>query len=388
MKTEKFMKTPRCSKGGVKIHDSENQPTGYDDDQLAFYNKIKNEQKHTGVRIAKTDNNYTADPFGGIDPFKNPEGEKEVTVKKVDNIMDIDLNINNYSQKELYKLFGIQNNTALTKDIMKICKKTVLKTHPDKSGIDRKYFLFFSQAYKRIFSIYEFQNKADSGEIKVQVNDQFDSNQQQQAAALNHLFENNKSLKKTTNFNEWFNEQFDKHQVEDDTQNGYGDWLQSDENVENIDKISESNLSSEIEKRKKQQQSVTEYKGISTQYFSAFGGTSLIQHNNDFNSSSLFSGDGMGYTDLKQAYAESLIPVTEEDYNKIPKFKTVDEYNRYRSSQDIAIPDKEQSMKQLYKMNEKDDEESRALAFHLAKQSEQVEKNSQSFWSNIKQLKN
>ena len=43
---------------------------------------------------------------------------------------------------------------------MREAKKIVLKTHPDKSRLEPKYFLFFSQAYKKIFQIYEFQNKS------------------------------------------------------------------------------------------------------------------------------------------------------------------------------------------------------------------------------------
>ena len=96
----------------------------------------------------------------------------------------------------------------------------------------------------------------------------------------------------------------------------------------------------------------------------------------------------MGFTDLKQAYVQSVIPVTEEDYNKIPKFSTIDEYNRYRNSVDMSIPTKEESMKQLYNQNKMDEDQNTALAYHLAKQSEEVSLKKQQFWSSIKQLKN
>jgi hypothetical protein len=36
--------------------------------------------------------------------------------------------------------------------------------------------------------------------------------------------------------------------------------------------------------------------------------------------------DGLGFTDLRQAYEESVIPVTEEDYNNMPKYKNMNEY--------------------------------------------------------------
>lgn len=378
---KQFTKTPRCNKSGIKIH---NTPSS--DDQEQFFNKIKSEKKHTGVRIQKTDNNYKSDPFGGIDPFKNPDGDNKVQIQKTDSIDTIDLNINNYSKNELYKLFGIDNNTSLTIDIMKICKKTVLKTHPDKSGMDGKYFIFFSKAYKRLHSIYQFQNKGE-GEIQFQNNNFSDNQNKANFEVLNNMFDKNKSLRKTNNFNEWFNDLFEKNKL-DENNSGYGDWLKSNEDVEEISEISPKNLDSEIEKKKKHLQSITEYKGISQQYFSSFGGSTLLDQNSNFTSGDLFSKDSMGFTDLKQAYVESVIPVTQEDYNKIPKFATIDEYNRYRSSVNMSIPTKEESMKQLYQQNKIDEDENTALAYHLAKQSEEVSAKNKQFWSSIKQLKN
>ena len=63
----------------------------------------------------------------------------------------VDLEINNYSVEELFGLFHIQH---LDEETMKTAKKIVLKTHPDKSKLDPKYFLFYSQAYRRLFGIY------------------------------------------------------------------------------------------------------------------------------------------------------------------------------------------------------------------------------------------
>jgi hypothetical protein len=389
-KNNQILKTTRCTKGEVKIHPSENDcKSGYNDDQTQFYTKIKEQNKPSGVRINLTNNNYLHDPFDGIDPFLNPDGEKNVEVKEAANLGHLDLNIDNYSQPELYKLFGIEDNHILTNAILKICKKTVLKTHPDKSGIDSKYFLFFSKAYKRLFSIYEFQNKTENKLSNKDNSDNSEYYDSSKTGALDQMFQKNKSLKETDNFNKWFNEQFDKHKIDDGLEKGYGTWLKSDENVENLCNISSrANLASEIEKKKKQLQSVTEYKGVTTQYFATSNGCSLMDYNNNYNSSGLFSNDGIGYTDLKQAYIESVIPVTEDDYNKMPKFKNVDEYNRYRNSVDMTLPSKEESMRKLYQENAVHDEQSTALAFHFAKQSEKTKQNEQLFWSNIKQLDN
>ena len=93
----------KCSKAGIKIHESNN------DGQLDFYNKIKNQNKHTGVRVVNGENEYNIDPFDGVNPFNNPEGEKEINSVIYDKASydKLDLNIDNYSQTDLYKLFGM-----------------------------------------------------------------------------------------------------------------------------------------------------------------------------------------------------------------------------------------------------------------------------------------
>ena len=40
-----------------------------------------------------------------------------------------------------------------TEEQLKQCKKAVLKTHPDKSGLDKEVFLF-SKAYKVLYGVY------------------------------------------------------------------------------------------------------------------------------------------------------------------------------------------------------------------------------------------
>ena len=380
----KCHKTSGCPKSGIKIHESNNNcEKGYDDDQIEFYNKIKNQNKHTGVRIEASKNEYNLDPFNGTNPFSNPDGEKEINITyDKSSYNKLDLNINNYSQTELYALFGIQSQT-LTEDIMKISKKTVLKTHPDKSGLEPKYFLFFSTAYKRLYSIYTFQNK--STQKTENKSEYYDSNNE---IVLDKMFEKDKSLKEPINFNKWFNDQFDKHKTEDQPDTGYGDWLKSDEDIVDLGNVSQANMASEMEKRKKQVQSLTTYNGVNTQYANTFGGSSLMDYNNNFTSGSLFTNDGMGYTDLKQAYVESVIPVTAEDYNNMPKFRNVEEYKRHRDTVDTKPLDKEKSMKQLYTDNKIQEEESVALAYYYAKQAEKNKQNSQMFWSSMKQLTN
>jgi curved DNA-binding protein CbpA len=341
-----------------------------------------------GIKIRDTGNNKSVDPFAGLNPFSNPTEQVKYSHSpqnfNKEEYNKLDLNIENYSIEELFKLFG-QNTTTIDENILKNCKKIVLKTHPDKSQLDEKYFLFFSKAFKKLQGIFEFQNKINTNK-KNDTNEYFNSNNN---VILDNVFENNKKLKDPNNFNEWFNEQFSKHHLNDSTETGYGDWLKSDEDIDfSSSNISKSNMASEMDKRKKKVQTLIPYQGIGEQFASTFGGSSLITFDDNFSSGSLFSCDGIGFTDLRQAYVESVIPVTEDDFNKTAKFKNINEYTRHRETLDTKPLSKEESIQQLFYENKQKDEESAALAFYYAQQSEKVKINQDKFWSGLKQLTN
>jgi hypothetical protein len=339
----------------------------------------------TGIKIKNTGNDYKHDPFAGVDPFKNQTREVERVDINYDktNYESLDLNIENYSREELYKLFGFKTSTILTEENMKEARKVLLKTHPDKSHLNNKYFIFFGKAYNKLKEIHEFQNK--SNKKTTDNNEYFDAENVQ---VLDKMFNMKKDLKDPKNFNDWFNQQFEKHKLEDTTENGYGNWLKSDEDIvftpQNINKDS---IGREMEKLKKEIQTLTPYKGFSNSFnSSSVGGSSLMEYNSNFSSSSLFSGGKMSYIDLKQAYTESVIPVTEDDFNKVQQFKSIDEYKRHRDSVEIKPLSTEEALRQLYQEDKQKNEESAALAFHYAQQSEKAKQNNNSFWSGLKQL--
>ena len=342
----------------------------------------------TGIKIKNNGNDYTSNPFADVDPFKNTK--KEIDAVNVSygktQYESLDLNIENYSREELYNLFGFKTSIDLTEEIMKEAKKIVLKTHPDKSRLDDKYFIFFGKAYKKLTDIYEFHNKTNK---KPSNYDTFVDEPNNKI--LDKMFTLKKDLKEPANFNEWFNSQFDKHKLDDPVENGYGNWLKSDEDIiftpQNMNKDS---IGKEMDKRKKEIQSITTYKGVGDAFSrSSAGGASLMNYDSNFSSNSLFGGDNrVGYTDLKQAYVESVIPVTEDDYNKIQKFKSVDEYKRHRENTSMVYCSKEESLRQLYDIEKQSNEESAALAFYYAQQTEKSKKNSENFWSGLKQITN
>ena len=85
------------------------------------------------------------------------------------NEREMDLDMNNYTYDDLLSLFKLKYDFNETD--LKNAKKIVLKMHPDKSRLAPKYFLFFSKAYKQVYSIYEFKNKTEKTEKMEDVKD-------------------------------------------------------------------------------------------------------------------------------------------------------------------------------------------------------------------------
>ena len=333
-----------------------------------------------GIKIHESNNDYKCNPFQSNATQSNATQSNATQSNATPNTQiytnqqpksGIDLNIENYSLNDLYNLFKITNQT-LTDDIMKDAKKIVLMTHPDKSRLEPKYFLFYSAAYKRLYSIYEFQNKSSRKNVMLE-----DHNPDENNRLLDNMFQKNTKLKDTKNFNSWFNDQFEKRKVGDANENGYGDWLKSDEGIYDVGQVSKANMAQEFEKQKKQIQSLTVYGGVNDMYASTFGGTLLGQQDN-------YTADG--YTDLRQAYVESVIPVTQDDYNNRTKYRNIEELKSSRTT-DKPL-DKETAMKQLHDQQLKQENVCVATAYYYAQQTEQALKNNKSFWAELRQLTN
>jgi hypothetical protein len=90
------------------------------------------------------------------------------------------LDITMYSFQDLLNLFGIKSKIISTEEI-KSAKRKVLMMHPDKSGLDANYFLFYKKALDIVYHYYleiNKQNQSMSEENteyknKVRFNDNF-----------------------------------------------------------------------------------------------------------------------------------------------------------------------------------------------------------------------
>jgi len=322
-------------------------------------------------------NKKTPCPKSGIKIHETSE-QRQTYKRRVDYhdtpMAELDLNLDNYSLNDLFNLFNIHDD-ILNEEIMKNSKQITLKMHPDKSHLDSKFFIFFAKAYKRLNEIYEFQNKS----IKKKQNISDSSMSEDNIRILNNL-KNQPKFKDEANFNQWFNENFEKYRLDDPNERGYGDWLKSNDNFLDVNEnVSMSNMNQVFEQKKKQVQALTVYNGIQND-MASFRGSNFSLLNDGVNFS---SGN---YTDLKQAYTETVIPVTLEDYEKMPKFNNLEEYISHRENVNVTPIDKLEAMRMLESQERNTEKESQALAYKYAREAEKAKEKQNMFWSALKQL--
>jgi hypothetical protein len=286
------------------------------------------------------------------------------------SVTDIDLNIENYELADLLALFKL--DFEFDAEDLKRVKKMVMQTHPDKSALDKTYFLFFSAAYKIIFSIHEFRHKSS----KTQSTEYTVEKDEEKELLL-------KGLQKKPNFNKIFNELFEKHRIKDDeNETGYGSWIKSDENMDTRTTTFQQ-MNATFEQKKREVKELIPYKEIEEMGQSS-GQFDLTRDKPEYYTSALFSS--LQYEDLKKAHVESVIPVTHEDYLARPKFKNVLEMQAdpvYNDTKPLSLSQAKDYLQQRQSYQAQNDVH---RAYKLAKQDEVVRKANEGWMSGFKQI--
>jgi hypothetical protein len=345
-------KSSSCPKAGIKIHET-------------YPNNSINNNVNDNINNNLNNSQYASFKYSS---------NNNITLLNAEN-SNFDFNIDNYSLNGLYKLFNIDPNNGLNNNTIKSAKAFTLKTHPDKSKLDPKYFIFYSKAFNKLNEIYQYQNKSTKtfshdnnyeNEFSKFYNDDNKN-------ILDKFIETNKKMSESSNFNQWFNEQFEKYDLEHKKNDGYGEWLKSNDNMHEFNgKVTSENLNEQFNKHKKDMLALSVYKSPFDDYES------------DDYSANLNSGN-LG-SDLKSVYSQTVIPVSEDDFDKINKYKNINEYKNMRETQDIKPLDEKESEKLLYNKRLKDEETSAAKAYEYAVQLEQSKKQNDGFWSSLKFL--
>lgn len=297
---------------------------------------------------------------------------------------NLDLDIDNYDYEDILNLFKL--NINFQEYDLKNAKKQLLNMHPDKSGLDKKYFLFFSSAYKMLYRIYQFREKAKLSENKdldYENTDYIDLEENNNKEIINHLREN-KTLD-PNNFNKWFNTLFEKVKITTEYEDGgYGNWLKSNQDLDENLKINNlSSMNEAIERKKENLKNniIISHKSIMEYNDNNF--CDLTNSKVENYSSNMFSS--LQYEDLKKAHTETVVPVTNSDFNL--QYKTIDEANEIRKRQNLTPLSQNQAIEYFNNNINNENIINSRRAFKLLKQEETIEKVNKQWWSSLKQLK-
>jgi len=301
------------------------------------------------------------------------------------NIETIDLDINNYDYKDILDLFKL--NHDFNKNQLKNAKQIVLSMHPDKSRLDKKFFLFFSKAYKILLSIYEFREKTNQSQNLSLPNEKIEylaTKDEYNEKIIENLRENNKFTDK--NFNKWFNKMFEEIKLNNDyNDEGYGDWLKND-NDHNHDNLYCNNLNEINEKINIKKQLLRENQLAKFSQISEFNNTSYCDITNSKPqeySSGLFSK--FQFEDLKKAHEESIVPVTDDDYQK--NYNSIDDIKIKRQQQNLEPLNENKAAEIMNNRNTQENIINSHRAYKLYQQQELIESANKKWWASLKQIK-
>ena len=257
------------------------------------------------------------------------------------------LNVHMYSFDELLNLFNM--TYQITHDDLLRAKKKVMMTHPDKSKLDAKYFLFYKKAFDIIHEFYKNQNKHksevfDREYITNDIDNQDPSSNKEMSKQINNI--------PTTKFQKTFNKLFEENMTSkpDPTKN---EWFTNEDTIYNInDSVTKSNMNQMFEKVKNQQSNLVKYKGIQQIHTSGNTGNSLYDDNDDeYVSADIFGK--LKFDDLRKVHKDqTVIQVSEKDFQNVPKYNSVDQFVRVRGNQSLTPLEKQKAEELLYLQNE------------------------------------
>ena len=298
--------------------------------------------------------------------------------------MEVDLNLENYNLQDLLNLFELSNNFNIND--LKSIKKKVLQLHPDKSRLDKEYFLFYCKAYRMVKNIYDFKNKKqeslDSNNATVEYVaeelDEFDSKGKR--LLLDKILKKEKA-----DFNKWFNENFEKMNIEEEERkNGYGEWFKSNEDVDTTE-TTLNMMHQKITEKKEHLSSIVKRHDIQdTNYNSSSNYKELDSGIPESYSSNMFSK--LPYEDLRKAHTETVVPVSANDYNKVLKFNNVETLRQHRHSQNIKPLTEGEASNFMSDREKMEDQKSTKLAYKLTREEEKTAEASKTWWGNLRLL--
>lgn len=300
--------------------------------------------------------------------------------------MEHNLDIHTYSLKDILELFDLDYDIAI--EDLKRAKKKVLMTHPDKSRLEAKYFLFYKKAFDIIVKFYENQHR--------QNRDVNPKNTQYVANNTNDLDANTSSkigqkIKEMNarDFHSKFNELFEENMINkvDTTKN---QWFTNENNHINVDEtVTSGNMGRVLDNVRDRQDAVVKYSGVRVLNSNGSVNNDYYEDDNDdyYVESDPFSK--LKFDDLRKVHKDQTIfNVSEKDYNKVKKYSSVDHFVRERGKQSLTPIEKQEAEMLLQRQDKQYREKMMRKEYESTLKTNEYANKNKSILSRFLQIKN
>ena len=301
------------------------------------------------------------------------------------SVNEHNLNIHLYSLDDLLGLFNLTYD--ITYEDLKRAKKTVLMTHPDKSKLDSKYFLFYKKAFDIIIRFHDNQNKQ-----RKQVNPQntiYSTNDDKDLSNTKNVTSIINDMSKK-DFQHKFNDLFEKNMSKkiDTTKN---EWFQNDESTfKTTENVNASNMGTIFNTIKDKQSGLVRYRGVENMVTKNTNSSNYyddIEDDDSYVVSDPFSK--LKFDDLRKVHKdETVFSVSERDFNKVTKYSSVDHFMRARSNQSTTPMEKQEAEMMLAQQDKTYREKMMKHEYASNLQNIQYEEKNKSVLSNFLRIKN
>lgn len=266
--------------------------------------------------------------------------------------MSHDLNVANYTMTEMIDLLGLPPKP--TEQDFKSARHRVLMTHPDKSGYPPEYFIFYKKAFEMVCTYLNYRpsnEKAKMASHSVSSSGKlsYGDEDEQERARRQHI-----SKQVSSNFNaKTFNKDFESiYKSKPAVDNSW--FKQAEPTYGEVTSGKDINGGIERVKQQMRQQAnnqLTVYRGYEGLPLGG-GGTNLYEDVDDeyyeknYISSNLF--DKLKYEDIRRVHKDqTVLRVSERDFNENGRAKTVDQYKQMREKQQFSVMNKQQAENML-----------------------------------------
>lgn len=244
---------------------------------------------------------------------------------------DHNLNVQAYTLDELLALFDIGSYQISVED-MRRAKKKMLLTHPDQSRLPSTYFLFYRQAYEIVYHFYQEQHRQKQSTENV---GDYEAPDAENRDNVQHTLEKMSARDFQSRFNQLFDQMDMGSRKPDPQRNAW--FTQADPVLQHVpERVSVKDMSRAFQtvKSKNRDVALTQYHGVQEMMVSQ-GTTSLYdeeeeeESSNRYISSDVFSK--LKFDDLRKVHKDqTVLAVSETDYEKMPKYRSVDHYAQQR----------------------------------------------------------